>query len=192
MRKILVLAGPSAVGKTTVMKKILEKHPEFEFIRSATTREKRQDAHESEYIYLSIEEFKKQVSDGKMLEYTEFGGNLYGTPASEIERIFDDGKIPLMILDINGVKSLKLRPRDFITYAVYILADICVLDARLYERAVAEGLTEKAVAVFEKRKAANRRDIESLSEMSALFNAKVINSDISDTADNIIRLFRSE
>lgn len=192
MKKILVLAGPSAVGKTTVMKKILEKHPEFEFICSATTREKRQDAHESEYIYLSIEEFKKQVSDGKMLEYTEFGGNFYGTPASEIERIFSDGKIPLLILDINGVKSLKSRPRDFITYSVYILADIYVLDARLYERAVAEGLTEKAVAVFKKRKAVNRRDIESLSEISSLFDAKVINLDISDTADNIIRLFKSE
>ena len=101
MNRVLVIAGPSAVGKTTVMKKILTLYPEFEFVRSATTREARNDSHKSEYIYLSVDEFKKRLSDGKMLEYTEFGGNFYGTPESEIERIFAQGKIPLLILDSN-------------------------------------------------------------------------------------------
>ena len=72
MRKILVLAGPSAVGKTTVMKEILEKYPEFEFVRSATTREVRNDSHKSEYIYLSRSEFSDRVEKGEMLEHTEF------------------------------------------------------------------------------------------------------------------------
>ncbi len=192
MNRVLVIAGPSAVGKTTVMKRILKLYPEFEFVRSATTREARNDSHKSEYIYLSVDEFKKRVSDGKMLEYTEFGGNLYGTPASEIDRIFGQGRFPLLILDINGVKSLKSHPRGFITYAVYLLADIEILDSRLYERAVAEGLNEKALAAFEKRKAANRRDIASLNEISDIFDAKVINQNISDTADDIYKLFKSE
>ena len=70
MRKILILAGPSAVGKTTVMKEILSRSDEFEFIRSATTRAPRGDGHDSEYIYLTEIEFKKRIADGEMLEYT--------------------------------------------------------------------------------------------------------------------------
>jgi len=190
MIRVLVIAGPSAVGKTTVMKRILELYPEFELVRSATTRAKRLDAHESEYIYLSVEEFKNRVSNGKMLEYTEFGGNFYGTPASEIERIFGEGKIPLLILDINGVKSLKSKSGDFITYAVYILADIEVLDARLYERALADGLTEKAISVFTERKRRNRLDLEKFSEFSYLFDVTVENREIDSTAKKIVSLFR--
>ena len=190
MIRVLVIAGPSAVGKTTVMKRILELYPEFELVRSATTRTKRLDAHESEYIYLSVEEFKNRVSNGKMLEYTEFGGNFYGTPASEIERIFGEGKIPLLILDINGVKSLKSKSGDFITYAVYILADLEVLDARLYERALADGLTEKAISVFTERKRRNRLDLEKLSEFSYLFDVTVENREIDATAKKIVSLFR--
>ena len=107
MNKILVLAGPSAVGKTTVMKALMSKYEGFDYIRSATTRAPRGDGYDSEYIYLSINDFSSLIKNGGVLEYTEYGGNFYGTPSSEIERIFEDGKIPMLILDINGVKTLK-------------------------------------------------------------------------------------
>ena len=190
MRKILVLAGPSAVGKTTVMKEILEKYPEFEFVRSATTREVRNDSHKSEYIYLSRSEFSDRVEKGEMLEHTEFGGNLYGTPASEIERIFADGRVPLLILDINGVKSLRCGNFDFEVCSVYITADLEVLDARLYERALADGLNEKSLSVFSSRKERNREDLERISEFSYLFSAIIKNEEISSTAKKIVSLFR--
>lgn len=190
MNRVLVIAGPSAVGKTTVMKKILTLYPEFEFVRSATTREARNDSHKSEYIYLSVDEFKKRLSDGKMLEYTEFGGNFYGTPESEIERIFAQGKIPLLILDINGVKSLKNGNFDFEVYSVYITADIKVLDKRLYERALTDGLSEKSLSVFSERKSRNRRDLEKISEFSCLFDAIVENTEIEITTEKIVSLFR--
>lgn len=190
MRKILVLAGPSAVGKTTVMKEILEKYPEFEFVRSATTREVRNDSHKSEYIYLSRSEFSDRVEKGEMLEHTEFGGNLYGTPASEIERIFTAGRVPLLILDINGVKSLRCGNFDFEVCSVYITADLEVLDARLYERALADGLNEKSLSVFSSRKERNREDLERISEFSYLFSAIIKNEEISSTAKKIVSLFR--
>lgn len=190
MNRVLVIAGPSAVGKTTVMKRILNLYPEFEFVRSATTREARNDSNKSEYIYLSVDEFKKRVSDGKMLEYTEFGGNFYGTPASEIERIFCHGRIPLLILDINGVKSLKNREFDFESCAVYITADISVLDGRLYERVLAEGLSEKALSIFSERKRRNRLDLKKILDLSYLFNAIVENTEIDATAEKIVSLFR--
>ena len=97
MKKVLILAGPSAVGKTTLMSEILS----------------RGDGRDQEYIYLTKEKFLNCVKRAEMLEYTEYGGNMYGTPKYEIDRIFSDGKIPLLILDINGVKALKALQSDF-------------------------------------------------------------------------------
>lgn len=189
MKKILVIAGPSAVGKTTVMKKILSINSDFEFIRSATTRAPRGDGHDAEYLYLSKEEFHSRISLGKMLEYTEFGGNLYGTPASEIERIFASGKIPILILDINGVRALKGAPRDFSVVAVYITAELDLLTSRLCERAMAAGMTDDARKAMERRIEQNRRDLSNTDAISGLFDGTVENINVDDTAREILSLF---
>ena len=189
MRKILILAGPSAVGKTTVAGELIKKEPRFEFIRSATTRAKRADGFDGEYIYLSREEFKAAVSDGKMLEFTEFGDNFYGTPRSEIERIFAEGKIPLLILDINGVRSLKEIKSDFYSFSVYITASLDLLDSRLYERVLTSENRGEAMKIYEKRRAQNRRDLENYEGFSSLFDITVENSVIALTADTILTEF---
>lgn len=189
MNKILVIAGPSAVGKTTVVKEILAVEKGFEYIRSATTRPPRADGNTDEYIYLSKAEFSKRINDGKMLEYTEFDGNFYGTPSSEIERIFAEGGIPLLILDINGVKALKAQRHDFSVFAVYLTADTEVLDERLYSRAVAEGLTATALEAYERRKAQNRADAARLPELSALFDAVMENRTLAQCVSDIISHF---
>lgn len=189
MKKIMILAGPSAVGKTTVMMNMLNKRPRFEYIRSATTRAPRGDGHDSEYIYLSVEEFKDRIENDGMLEHTIFGGNYYGTPASEIERIFGEGNIPVLVLDINGVVSLKSKKRDFEVFAVYILADMDVLDGRLYQRAVADGMTDKAVQTLEKRKVQNRTDIERVRQLGDVFDLVISNDVVEDTANTILKEF---
>ena len=189
MRKILILAGPSAVGKTTVAGELIKKEPRFEFIRSATTRAKRADGFDGEYIYLSREEFKAAVSDGKMLEFTEFGDNFYGTPRSEIERIFAEDKIPLLILDINGVRSLKEIKSDFYSFSVYMTASLDLLDSRLYERVLTSENRGEAMKIYEKRKAQNRRDLENLEKNKNLFDLTLINEKIENTAEEIINKF---
>lgn len=189
MDKILVLAGPSAVGKTTVMKELVRKYRCFDFIRSATTRAPRGDGYDSEYLYLTADEFVALIGNGGVLEYTEYGGNYYGTPASEIERIFGEGKIPLLILDINGVKTLKSKQQSFAVVAVYITADEQVLEKRLFDRVIAAGETEAAYKIFETRKAQNRKDFESLSSLVDVFDAFVENTTPDDTAERIMAVF---
>ena len=73
MNAILVIVGPSGVGKTTVANRVVERDPSFEFVRSATTRAPRGDGNDSEYIYLTREEVLGRVESGKMLEYMEKG-----------------------------------------------------------------------------------------------------------------------
>ena len=189
--RALIIAGPSAAGKTTVAKEIIECGVGFELSRSATTRAPRGDGHDEEYIYLSDAEFRKGIENGDMLEYTEYGGNLYGTPASEIKRIVDSGRIPLLILDLNGVKSLKGASDRICAFSVYLLVDMETLDKRLLERAEKDGFSKKAMETLERRKRQNRADLLTVKGMPELFDAKIHNSDLSTCRDEVIRAFLS-
>lgn len=191
MEKILVIAGPSAVGKTTVMNEILKTNPEFEYIRSATTRAPRGDTFDSEYIYLSEVEFSKRIANGGMLEYTEYGGNFYGTPKSEIERIFSIGKTPLLILDLNGVQSLKSSSYEFGVFAVYITGDRKQIEQRLFARMQAAGSTPNANEIYEKRKAQNIADANRYNAMSCFFDLTIENREVKECAKRIVSVFNS-
>jgi len=184
-RRILVIAGASGAGKTTVMAAMLKRYKEFGLVRSVTTRAPRGDGHDSEYIYLDREEFMKRALGGELVEYMQYGDNMYGTPLSELKRIFDEGKIPLLILDIEGVKSLRKREFDFTPYIVYLWEELSVIEERLYERDVRNSPTEEKIKAFEKRKAMNRRDYLSMPEIYPLFDLFIKNEGIEISAERI-------
>ncbi len=188
MRSIVVLAGASGVGKTTLAMEILSKNDSFKLIRSATTRAPRGDAHDEEYIYVSDVEFENLISRGELLEYMNYGGNFYGTPASEINLAFSEGKTPLLILDLVGVRALREKKLDFSVFIFYIYEDINVIEKRLYERELLNKHTAEALETFMKRKAANIRDYSMLPEIADKFDAFVKNSEISLSAETVIKL----
>ena len=190
MKEILVLAGPSAVGKTTVASRLLESG-EFVLVRSVTTRGKRGDAYDSEYIYLSREEFSELVENGGVLEHTEYAGELYGTPVSEIDRIISEGKHPLLILDLNGVSSLAKR-EDISPCQLYIYAPLGVLEARLKRRYVnpEKGINE--TEKLETRMRQNREDYAKIVNDNLHFYAFVENNGTpDDTALEVKRTYAS-
>ena len=149
MKEILVLAGPSAVGNTTVANILLESG-EFSLVRSVTTRAPRGDAFDAEYIYLTRDRVGELIRSGGLLEHTEYAGELYGTPVSEIDRIIGEGKHPLLILDLSGVASLSER-EDIRTCAVYIHAPLEVLEERLRIR-----YTDKESGIDDSEKLSSR------------------------------------
>ena len=84
---LIVLTGKTASGKDTVMTKLLLKYPKSERIISTTSRELRQgEKNGIDYKFISREEFEKKIKSGDFLEYVEYGGNLYGTEKSQIEK----------------------------------------------------------------------------------------------------------
>jgi guanylate kinase len=186
-RRAIVLAGPSAAGKTTVMQKMMDTTDNlFYFSRSATTRKPRGDAFDNEYIYLTEEEFVGRIERGEMLEHTYHSGNYYGTPLSEMEYAFANGKIPLLILDMNGIESLKSHGNDFETLGVYVYEDLDVLERRLFDRELSRGENEAGRSRYEKRIAQNRDDYLSLPARQTIFDFIIKNDTVEGTAAAIL------
>lgn len=103
-----VITGPSAVGKTTLMEKVLAGDDGLSYSVSHTTREKRaSELDGQDYHFVSKEEFKRIRYDGGFLEWAEIYGDYYGTSRAEIERIRDKGLDPFLDIDVQGAEQLR-------------------------------------------------------------------------------------
>ena len=189
---ILILVGPSGVGKNTVAEVLLgAKDSPFSYSRSLTTRDPR-GTFADEYLYVSEEEFLSRVQAGKMLEYTRYGENYYGTPMSEVERAEAEGKISLMILDINGVESIRRDHPALPIFAVYLYADPKEIKDRLESRDLGDG-NEENRARINRRLQNNREDFRSLSEgRLVLFDAFVENCCVESAAKKVLSLYHEK
>lgn len=181
---IIIISGPSGCGKTTVAESLIEKLGNLEMSRSATTRERRPDGKEDEYVYLTVDEFKESIADGDVLEYTEYGGNFYGTRKSEFERIFGMGKYPILVLDYVGVKTLR-ESLDYPVYAFYVYTSLAEAENRLRLRDMVGEPTEKVKGTFSRRLKENLNDYSKITEFAQRYDAFVENSDLGVCVDTI-------
>jgi guanylate kinase len=185
-RFALVIAGASGVGKTTVAD-IIAKDPRFSFSRSATTRKPRNDGRDDEYCYFDNEEFDRLVGEGEFLEHTDYGENRYGTLRSELERIILEGRNPILVLDLNGVRSFRMASLDFPVYIFYLFEELDVIKTRLYYRDV-KGRDKDALATYRKRMSRNVGDYLAMPEICGLFDAFVKNDDAYQCANRLLSL----
>lgn len=186
---VLVIAGPSGAGKTVIATSIVNEHPEFTFLRSGTTRAKRGDAHDDEYIYYTEEEFKAAIANGEMAEHAVYGGNMYGTPNAELDRAFSEGKTPLLVIDLNGVRSLALHPK-YSACNLYIYTDFDVIEERLRARYFGENEKADSEKNFKSRVAQNILDWHEIPEYEEYIHAFIENSDtVSECCERVLSTF---
>lgn len=109
MGKLIIFSAPSGSGKTTIVRKLLERMPQLEFSISATSRAPRgTERNGVDYYFLSTEEFRKAVDEGRFVEWEEvYAGTCYGTLRSELERIWSKGHTILFDVDVMGGINLK-------------------------------------------------------------------------------------
>ena len=108
MGKLFVISGSSGVGKGTVIKEFLKKHPDFKLSVSCTTRAPREgEIYGENYFFLTREEFIKHRENGDFLEWAEFSGNLYGTQRPYVDKKLAEGKNLILEIDTQGAMKVK-------------------------------------------------------------------------------------
>jgi guanylate kinase len=134
-KPVFVITGPSGAGKGTLIQALLERVLELEVAISATTRQQRQGEEDGrEYWFLSDAEFARRVHDGDFLEHVTYvSGKRYGTLRSEVERIRERDRIPVLELETEGALNVKEDETGVVT--IFITAPIPELERRLRERA---------------------------------------------------------
>lgn len=108
MGKLFVISGSSGVGKGTVIKEFLKKHPDFKLSVSCTTRAPREGEEDGiNYFYLTKEDFRACVENNEFLEWAEFSGNMYGTKKAYVEKKLREGKNLILEIDTKGALNVK-------------------------------------------------------------------------------------
>ncbi|KAE8453060.1 hypothetical protein EG329_012247 [Mollisiaceae sp. DMI_Dod_QoI] len=105
----VVISGPSGVGKGTLYKLLLDRHPSlFATSVSHTTRSPRPGEQEGvDYYYISMGEFEKMISEDSFVENAKFGDNRYGTSKMTIENLTKSGRVVVLDIEMEGVKQIK-------------------------------------------------------------------------------------
>lgn len=109
MGKLVIFSAPSGSGKTTIVRELLQRFPQFEFSISATSRQPRgKEQHGIDYYFLSTDEFRQRVERDEFVEWEEvYAGTCYGTLKSEVERIWAKGNVIVFDVDVMGGINLK-------------------------------------------------------------------------------------
>ncbi|KAJ2060896.1 guanylate kinase [Coemansia sp. S146] len=108
-KKPIVVFGPSGTGKSTLLKRLFAEYPtEFGFSVSNTTRQPRAgEANGIDYHFLTREQFIAAIELKEFIEHAEFSGNMYGTTVQAVKDVADSGRMCILDIDVQGVKSVK-------------------------------------------------------------------------------------
>ena len=181
-RPVFVVTGTSGAGKGTLERKLLERIPELELAISATTRGKREgEENGREYWFISDREFDEKLAAGDFLEHIVFDwGQRSGTLRSEIDRILDAGRIPLLDLETEGAWRLaKTRAVGAVT--IFVKAP----SFEENERRLRERATESEGEIDERLELARRQLRQEHS-----FDHVIENDDLDRAVDELERIVR--
>jgi guanylate kinase len=166
--RLIVLTGPSGVGKGTLVKALLQRHPKLHLSVSVTTRSPRPgEVNGQHYCFVDRSQFEQMVDDRELLEWAEFAGNCYGTPRRPVEQQIQAGKWVVLEIELEGARQVRHTfPKAL---QVFILPpSMAVLEQRLRGRGQD---SEEAIA---------RRLKHAQDEIAAAdeFDVQVVNDDL--------------
>mgnify|MGYP002675530622 CR=1 FL=1 len=180
---LIVLSGPSGVGKGTVRKALFDM-PNHNLVYSVsmTTRKMRPGEKDGvDYYFVSKDEFEQRIHEGKFLEYAEFVGNYYGTPLDKINENLERGNEVVLEIEVDGALQVKEK----VPNCVMIFLVPPGKEA-LYERLRRRG-TESEEVIEERVQKANREF-----KKAKYYDYIVVNDEVHNAADRIMAIIRAE
>lgn len=180
---LIVLSGPSGVGKGTVRKALFNREDHnLVYSISMTTRSPREgEVDGREYFFVSREQFEKNIKDEKFLEYAEFVGNYYGTPIDEVKKQMSLGNEVVLEIEIDGALQVREKMKD----AVFVFIAPPSINA-LYDRLKGRG-TETDDVIKQRIEKAKRE-----LTLAYKYDYIVINDTVDNAADRIMAIIRAE
>ncbi|MBQ7400307.1 MAG: guanylate kinase [Clostridia bacterium] len=181
--RLVVVSGPSGVGKGTVLKYVLDRD-DFVYSVSATTRSPREGEVDGvNYFFITREKFENMISGGEFIEYAEYNGNYYGTPKFFVEKMLSEGKNVILEIEVKGAMQVK-RIVPEATFVFIAPESIEILEARLRGRGTEQN------DVIAGRLSIAEREIRSC----LMYDYIVINRDggAEDCAEDIVAAVKAE
>ena len=181
LKKLIIITGPSGVGKGTVVKELLDRNKDIWLSISATTRNPRVGENDGlNYYFISEERFKDMIDKKEFLEWAQFAGNYYGTPLSSVNEKIEKGFIVLLEIEVEGAKQIKEKFPE--SLSIFLLPPSkAELEKRIRNRG-----TEKEEAIDRRL---SRADYEIAS--SDEFDFVLTNHDVDETVKEVFKIIKS-
>ena len=178
--KIIVISGPSGVGKGTIVKELLKATSDFSLSVSSTTRKPRiGEENGREYWFISKEEFLNGIKNNEFVEYAQFTDNFYGTRISNIENSVNAGKNIILEIEVQGAMQIKNKFKD--STLIFIMPP----NAKELKNRLISRNTESQEAI-NLRLAQVDRELKE----SEKFDYRVINDDLNEAVIEILNIIK--
>jgi guanylate kinase len=178
---LIVVSGPSGVGKDTLIRRLLEVDPNLLYSVSGTTRKPRQgEKPDQNYTFLSRQKFLELVDRGAFLEHATYNGQLYGTFRDRVEKARDDGRDVVLKIDVQGAEQVRRLVQDAIT--IFVVAPSA---EELLHRREARG-SESAADLESRRKIAEKE-----MTYASRYDHVVTNDDVERAVREILEIVRN-